>query len=395
MIAAMFTLLAVLTLAGLLGPLLAFGRRGLVPAVVGQLLAGAVLGRTGFGVVDPSVQPLPAFSALGFAMLMFSAGTHVDIGSREIREGFIRGLAAFGVVIVTAAPIALLLDRALLPGRAPLLAVIIAGSSAAIAFPIIDERGLRGPAISLLIAWVAIADSVTVILMPLTLTGAGNVVSAILGDAAIVAAGVLVLVIGERVRRSGASTQVRERSIARAWALQERLAVLLLLGLSAIAERTGASTLVAGFLAGMILVRLREPGRVALQLSGIANGFFVPLFFVLLGAQLNLRALLMQPSRIGLALALLAAAVVTHVIAASIAGGSRRVATGLAASAQLGMPAAAASLGLSSGVLGPADAAALVAAGCLTLIPATAGALLLARGGVRAPSAAMDGRRTP
>jgi hypothetical protein len=44
------------------------------------------------------------------------------------------------------------------------------------------------------------------------------------------------------------------------------------------------------------------------------------------------------------------------------------------------MPAAAASLGLSTHLLAPADAAALVAAGCLTLIPATVGSLLLAGG---------------
>jgi hypothetical protein len=55
------------------------------------------------------------------------------------------------------------------------------------------------------------------------------------------------------------------------------------------------------------------------------------------------------------------------------------MATGLASSAQLGMPAAAASLGLSTGLLGPAEAAALVAGGCLTLIPATIGSLMLAR----------------
>jgi hypothetical protein len=42
------------------------------------------------------------------------------------------------------------------------------------------------------------------------------------------------------------------------------------------------------------------------------------------------------------------------------------------------MPAAAASLGLSTHILSPAVAAALVAAGCLTLIPATVGSLLLA-----------------
>jgi hypothetical protein len=44
----------------------------------------------------------------------------------------------------------------------------------------------------------------------------------------------------------------------------------------------------------------------------------------------------------------------------------------------LGLPAAAAALGLASGVLEPAVAAALVAGGVLTLIPASVGALMLA-----------------
>ena len=33
----------------------------------------------------------------------------------------------------------------------------------------------------------------------------------------------------------------------------------------------------------MILARLREPGRLATQPSGVASGFVVPIFFVLLG----------------------------------------------------------------------------------------------------------------
>ena len=375
----MFTVLTVLSLAALAGPLLGFGRRGLVPVVIGELIAGVVLGRTGFGVVQPATQPLPAFSTLGFAMLMFTAGTHVDIRSPQLREGFVRGLSAFAVVAATAVGAALLIDRALGVDHTPLLAVIVAGSSAAIAFPILEERNLTGPAISFLIAWVAVADSVTVIVMPLTIGGGGNLGLALGGDAAIIVAGVAVLLVASRARHTEAAKQMRRWSVSRGWAWQIRLAVVLLLGLSSIAERTGASTLVAGFLAGVILQDLREPGRLAVQLSGLANGFFVPLFFVLLGAQINLRALLMQPSRISLALALAAAAVATHVIAAALRGQDRRVATGLAASAQLGMPAAAASLGLSSGVLSAADAAALVAAGCLTLLPATLGSLLLAR----------------
>jgi Kef-type K+ transport system membrane component KefB len=380
MILGMFVLLTVLMLAGLAGPLLAFGARGLVPVVVGELTAGFVLGRTGFGVIDPGAQPLAAFMALGFATLMLTAGARVDIGSPAIRQGFARGLAAFSVVAITAIPLGLGIDRVLGIGRPTLLEVLIAGSSAAIAFPILIERNLTGPHVALLIAWVAIADAATVVLMPLTLTNASSIASAIGGDVAIIAAGSLVLVAALRLRHTASSHELRRQSLKRGWAWQLRISLVLLLGLSAIAERTGASTLVAGFLAGMIIVRLREPDRLALQITGVANGFFVPLFFVLLGAEINLRALLTTPSRILLAVMLAAAAVVTHLIAARVAGRGRSLATGLAASAQLGLPAAAASLGLSTHVLSAADAAALVAAGCLTLIPATVGSLMLARG---------------
>ena len=154
----MFAQLTILMLAGLLGPLLAFGRRGLIPVVIGELIAGFVLGRTGFGVIDSASQPLPVLSAIGFAMLMFTAGTHVDIGSPAIRQGFARGVLALAVVAVTAIPIGLLLDHSLAIGHPALIAVIITGSSAAIAFPIIEERKLAGPNVAFLIAWVALAE---------------------------------------------------------------------------------------------------------------------------------------------------------------------------------------------------------------------------------------------
>lgn len=387
----MFAQLTILVLAGLAGPLLAYGRRGLIPVVIGELVAGFVLGHTGFGVIDSAIAPLPVLSAIGFAMLMFSAGTHVDVGSPAIRQGFARGLLALAVVAVIAAPIGLLLDHALGVGHPALIAVIVAGSSAAIAFPILEERHLAGPNVAFLIAWVALADSVTVVIMPLTIAKSGSPLEAIGGDAAIIAAGVIALLVASRVRRQGFVRQMRNESLQRGWAWQVRISLVLLIGLSAIAQETGASTLVAGFLAGMVLVRLHESDRLAVQFSGVANGFFVPLFFVLLGAELNLRALLTSPSRILLAIGLALAAVVAHVIAARVAGHERYLATGLAASAQLGMPAAAASLGLSTGLLGPAEAAALVAGGCLTLIPATIGSLLLARGMAGAPSSAQAG----
>src|ERR1017187_7588196 len=134
-------------------------------------------------------------------MLMFSAGTHVDIGSPAIRQGFARGLLALAVVAVTAVPIGLLLDHAIGVGHPALIAVIVTGSSAAIAFPIIEERNLAGPDVAFLIASVAIADSVTVVIMPLTLAKSGNPFEAIGGDVAIIAVGVIALVAASRARR--------------------------------------------------------------------------------------------------------------------------------------------------------------------------------------------------
>jgi Kef-type K+ transport system membrane component KefB len=372
--------LALVVAAGLLGPLLAAGRRPLVPVVVGELVAGVLLGRTGLHIIDPGSSPaFPVFYGLGFAMLMLSAGTNVDLGSSSLRAGAARGAMAVVAVGALALPVAFLISRLPGIGQFPLVWVLLAGSSAAVAFPTIEERHLEGPAVSFLIAWIAIADAITVALVSLPLVGPREVVPVLLGNAAIVGCGLALYVASRLVALRVDFTPVRQASYRRGWALELRLSVLLLLVLASISDGTGASTLVAGFVAGMILVRLHQSRRLEIQLTGMANGFFVPIFFVLLGAKLDLRALAGEPTAVGLALALAAGAVVVHVGAALIAAREQRVASGLAASAQLGLPAAAASLGLATHALSPAIAAALVAAGCLTLIPASIGSLLLSR----------------
>ena len=375
----MFGQLALVVAAGLLGPLLAAGRRPLVPVVFGELLAGIVIGRTGFNLLDASAQPFPIFSALGLAMLMLSAGTDVDLESTELRRAVVRGGAALLVALAASTPLGLLVAAGLRLGHPALLVVLMAGSSAAIAFPIIEERRLAGPAVALLIVWITLADALTALLMPLTVIGPSQIAGALLGDALIVVATAGIILGGDRLIHRASLDEAAAESKQRRWALRLRSSVLLLLALAAIAERTGGSLLVAGFAAGMALRRFHEPHRLALQLSGLANGFFVPAFFVLLGATLNLRLLMAAPAAIALAVAMAIASLVVHLVGAAIAGRAGRLASGLLASAQLGLPAAAASLGLAAHSLSPAVAAALVAGGCLTLIPASVGAALLVR----------------
>lgn len=376
----MFTSLTLLVAAGLLGPLLAAGRRPLFPVLLGELVAGAVLGRSGFGVLDPAGQPFPVFLTLGFAMLMLGAGYEVDVSSTQLRRGMSRGVVAVLLTLVAAAPVGLFVSRLFNFGRPQLLGVLLAGSSAAVVYPIIEERKFSAPTVPILLAWIALADGITAILMPLSLTGLGATPVALAGDALIVLVAAVIIVVGGRlVGRPGLAEAIRE-SRQRRWALQLRLSVLLLFAMAAIADRSGGSLLVAGFAAGIVLRRFRPPERLALQLSGLADGFFVPAFFVLVGATLNLRELLRDPTAISLAIAMAIGAVTVHLVASFLAMSSRRLATGLLASAQLGLPAAAAALGLTSHLLSPALGTALVAGGCLSLVPATLGSILLKGG---------------
>ena len=346
--------------------------------LVGELVAGVILGRTGIHVIHPSVQPFPAFMSLGFAMLMFGAGTEVDLGSKQLRDGAIRGALALLVALAGSIPLGIAFASLLQAGHPQLLIVLLAGSSAAVAFPIIQEGGLDGPAIAVLIAWMTLADALTALLMPLTLSGSSDIPAALLGDLLIVLVAVGAAVVGRQLFRTPLADEAKRESKHRSWALQLRISVLLMLALSTISESTGASLLLAGFAAGIVLRQFHEPHRLVHQLTGLATGFFVPAFFVLLGATLDMRSLVNSPLAIALAVAMAIGATTVHLVAARAAGKYQTFASGLLASAQLGLPAAAAALGLAGGVLSPAFAAALVAGGCLTLIPASIGARLLA-----------------
>ena len=372
-----FTDLTVLVAAGLIGPLLASGKVPLVPAVVGELAAGIALGRTGFDVLDPSGQPYPFLHDVGFALLMFGAGTHFVFHRGQLP----RTAMALAIAIALAVPAAFVIDSVLQLGRVPLLIVLLGGSSAAVLFPMLEERQLRGPNLAFVTAWVAAADSVTLVALPLALSTGHNLAPILLGDLAIVGLGVTVFLLGARLAGRRTARLLRKRSRQRGWALQLRWAILLLFGLAAIAEHTHGSSLIAGFGAGVVLAQLREPKRLARQLSGLADGFFVPAFFVLLGATLDLRGLATDPRALGFGVLLAGCAVSVHVLAAVLSAPSQRIASGLAASAQLGLPAAAAALGLANGVLSETVAAAIVGAGVLTLVPAAVGVALLARHG--------------
>jgi Kef-type K+ transport system membrane component KefB len=171
--------------------------------------------------------------------------------------------------------------------------------------------------------------------------------------------------------------RVRRLSKRRAWALDLRLSLLVLFGLCWLATRFGASILIAGFAVGLVVAAIGGPKRFSRQVTGVAQGFFVPLYFVVLGARIDVRDLAQHAAIIELALLLIVFNLGLHIMAALIT--RQPIAAGLIATVQLGVPAAVATLGLQEGVLTAGDAAALMVAAIASIAICQAGVALLAR----------------
>jgi Kef-type K+ transport system membrane component KefB len=273
--------LALIGICGLCGPLLSAGARGAIPVVVGEILAGVVIGHAGFNAIDTSNPTLTFLADIGFAMLMFNAGLNVPLRDERVRSSLGRGTLTAGIVTILAVAAGLLVSRIGATGHPAIYTVLIASGSAAV----------------------------------------------------------------------------------------------VLFGLSWIAERTGASLLIAGFGAGLMVAALGGPKRLSTEVLGVAGGLFVPLFFVVLGARVNLRGLAQDPAMIGLALALVGLTAGIHVFVARVT--RQPAAAGLLASAQLGVPAAIVALGLPEHVITSTQGAAIITASMISLAVCSVGAAAL------------------
>ncbi len=341
--------------------------------VVGQLLAGVILGRTLLDVVHPQDPALSLLYEVGFATLMFTVGMHVPLRDARLRSAVGEGVRATLVAVPLALGAGYLCHRA---GSGPTLvyAVVIASSSAAVALPIIQESGLDGPPVLAAMAWITLADVLTTVAIPLALTPSHALHAA--GGALIVAAcvGALVLV-AAGLRRVPYVRHIRKESKKRGWALDLRIAIIALVGMSYIATQVGSSLLVAGFGVGLVVGALGGPKRLSHEVLGLGQGFFIPVFFVLLGSRLDLRALGHGSEPIVLTALLSALTIAVHVAT------SRAIRTppaiGLLASAQMGVPAAIIALGLPIGAINQGQASAIFCAALVSIGACSVGAAIL------------------
>ena len=358
-----FATLALVCAVALLGPVLSLTKRFPLPVVIGELAVGVALGVTGFGLLQPTDPPFAFLAQVGFALVMFVAGSHVPLREPSLRVGLRTGAMRAVLVGILAVGAGLGVAHLFGNNHGLMYAVLLASSSASIIMPTLSGVPLTGKAIVDMLPQIALADAACIVLLPLAIDPARAGTAAV-GALAVAVAAAIGFGVLWWLQRSGRRRRIHTVSEDHELAIELRAVLALTFAVAAVATTFSVSVMLAGFAMGLAVSAVGEPRRVAKQLFAVTEGLFSPLFFVWLGASLNLRDLWSHPSSIGLGLVVGVAAVAVH---AAMMATRQPLAVAASTSAQLGVPVAAATLGTTLGILAPGEPAALLLGALITL----------------------------
>jgi Kef-type K+ transport system membrane component KefB len=356
-------LLGALVIAGICGPLLAIPKKYGVPVAAGEILIGVILGKSGFDVVPIYDPTLVLFTSIGFALVMLTAGSHVNFRALVSPKIIMRAVKILILNLILSLAFGFGIAHLTKVQDWQLLSLIMFSSSAAFVVPLIGNFK-KSVNLSVLVAQVTLADCLSFIYLPF-LTQKSNKSSALLGALAVMLFSLAFYAFLKIAKSKGWIQLVHKLSKELNFGLELRISLGILLLVSALALRLHSSLLVAGFSLGVVLASVGVPRRLARQLFAISDGFFAPIFFIWLGAAINIRATFQERSLEVLTLFLVVGAFIVHVSAVTF-GQTYKFA--IASAAQIGIPAAAVTLGNANGMLNAGQSGAIMLSALVTLL---------------------------
>jgi Kef-type K+ transport system membrane component KefB len=259
------------------------------PAVLGELVAGVLLGRSILGLVDPQTDVLHLFAELGVIILLFEIGLETNL--RQLLT--VGGAATVVALVGVALPFALGYAVCWSLGFDTLVAVVVGATLTATSVGITarvlaDLNQLHAPE-SHIILGAAVIDDVIGLIILAVVTGltAGNTLT-VLGVAttAVIAFGFLAatLLIGGLIVPPLARA-VRHVDIP---GTPTMLAMMVAFGLAWLASVAGSAMIIGAFAAGLLLRETPDAREIERGVAHLGH-FFVPLFFVAVGAAVDIR----------------------------------------------------------------------------------------------------------
>jgi Kef-type K+ transport system membrane component KefB len=378
--------LLVVAVIALAAPLLvSLAPRARIPADVVAIVAGIIVGPSVLDWVRIDA-PITVLSLLGLAFLLFLAGLELDLD--RLRGPLLR-LAGTGFLIsVAIGVIAGWVFHAVGYARSPfLLAVALSATSLGLVVPILKDAGQLDKDLGqLAVAGSSVAEFGAVLLLSLFFSESSGSSSA--KTVLIAGLAVLVVVIALALSRLNMSMRldaVLTRLQDTTAEIRVRMAIVLLVGFAAVAEKIGLEAILGAFLAGGILAAADKQSMshpyFRAKLEAIGYGFLVPVFFVASGIRLDLQALTQSPSAFARVPLFLVALLLVRGLPAALyrrrVGDRGAVAAGLLQATSLPVLVTAVQIGQSAGKISAATGAALIFAGLLSVVIFPVGALRL------------------
>ncbi len=363
--------LLVIALIAALTPLLVGLLKLRVAEVVVLLAAGVVFGSHGLHwiVVDGAIELL---AQLGLGFLFFAAGLELEQEAIRGRSGRLAGVGWL-VSAIAAMIAAWILQQIGWIDDFTGIAIALTSTALGTLLPILRDRGeLRSSFGRYFMGAGALGEFGPILAISLLL-GATNTAIAVLS--LLMFAGVAFIV--SRLPRQLASDRLvlvvqRGHSTSSQTAL--RLTILLLVGLLVIANRFGLDVVLGAFVAGVILRRYLPPAEESLlsgKVEGVAFGIFVPIFFIVSGANLDINSIIHNPLRLGLffvLLLLVRGLPQFFLYRSAIPDPIERSRFALLVATALPIIVAVTTLEMRAGLMRPENAAALMGAGALSVL---------------------------
>lgn len=351
-----------------------------IPWVVALIIGGIVIGPSGFGVFE-SDATIDFFATMGLVLLMFMAGLESHLAStkgikgRLIISGIFIGLLPAVVGVAIALNFGYSLPTALLVG------IMFMSSAIAILIPQLQSQKIIGSDLGKVLVGAAITvDGLSLILLSvfLQLIAATFSLWIIAIYAFLVALIVITIWFIPKIRWLTFSEEYTEEQDL--FEKELRFIILILVGFVIFFELAGLHAIVAAFFAGLALSSFVKSHLIKAKLHAISYGFFVPVFFVVIGASTDISAFTNGFGAIFLALSIVVGLMASKMIGGWIAGrlsgfnNRESVFLGVSAMPQLSTTLAVAFLGFTTGLLDQDLLASIIA---LTIITATVAPIMV------------------
>ncbi len=348
-----------------------------VPAVMLEIVAGIVIGPSGFGWVELDL-PIQVLALIGLAFTLFLAGLEIDF---DRLRGPILKLASLGFLVSFG--LALVAGVALRAGgqvdSALFVAIILAATSLGVVIPVLKDSGqIASDLGQLVILAASIADFGTIILLTLFFSREATSTSLqviLIGGLAVLAVAATIVLL--RIERLPQLSMVFLRLQDTSAQIRVRGAFLLLMVFVALAERLGLEAILGAFIAGAVLKlvdrdEMRTHQEFRRKLDAIGFGVFIPFFFVASGLRFDLDALFSSASTLARVPLFLAALLLVRglpaVLYRSLVGGRYALAAGLLQATSLGFVVVASQIGMDLGQISAATGSALIAAALVSVL---------------------------